>query len=168
MADSKKSPRTKHKFSFSDQTKPKEFWVAPTVAPSSAGVSNDDILNSMTKQVHPEQASEQFPEVGYATPISSNVQESISTANPHSPRTRNRGSAKGVFMIFLGGFLAVWLYGYYTKAYEIPYLSNLTQSAEVQLGTQLASAHPILLGAATASILFLILGVVALRRRKRN
>ncbi len=71
-------------------------------------------------------------------------------------------------MIFLGGFLAVWLYGYYTKAYEIPYLSNLTQSAEVQLGTQIASAHPILLSAAAASVLFLALGIVAIRRRKKN
>src|SRR5215472_11058192 len=93
-SDSKKSPRTRHKFSFSDQTKPKEFWVAPTVAPSSAGVSNDDILNSMTKQVHPGLTSEQFPEVGYATPSVNHNQDSMVRNTPLPTTRRNGGSAK--------------------------------------------------------------------------
>jgi len=56
------------------------------------------------------------------------LQDPNRTAVP--ARTRNRGSARGVLVIFLGGFLAVWLYGYVTGAYEIPYLRGVTTSPE--------------------------------------
>jgi len=68
-------------------------------------------------------------------------------------------------MVFLGGFLAVWLYGYVTGAYEIPYLRGVTQSPEVQVGVQFASSNPILFGAVSASVLF---GALYLRHRKKN
>ena len=80
-------------------------------------------------------------------------------------RTRNRGSARGALVIFLGGFLAVWLYGYATGAYEIPYLRGVTQSPEVQVGVQFASSNPILVGALSASVL---IGALYLRHRKKN
>jgi hypothetical protein len=68
-------------------------------------------------------------------------------------------------VVFLGGFLAVWLYGYVTGAYEIPYLRGVTESPEVQVGVQLISSSPILFGAGLASVLF---GALYLRHRKRN
>jgi hypothetical protein len=68
-------------------------------------------------------------------------------------------------VVFLGGFLAVWLYGYATAAYEIPYLRVVTESSEVKAGVQLATSNPILFGAAAASIL---LGALYLWHRKRS
>jgi len=58
----------------------------------------------------------------------------------------------------------VWLYGYVTGAYEIPYLRGITESPEVKIGVQLVSSNPILSGAAAASVL---LGVLYLRHRKK-
>ena len=80
-------------------------------------------------------------------------------------RTRKRGSARGALVVFLGGFLAVWLYGYVTGAYEIPYLNGVTESPEVQIGVQLVVSNPILFGAVSASVL---LGALYLRHRKKN
>jgi hypothetical protein len=116
----------------------------------------------MTKQVHPENAPEQFPEVGYASPLQS-VDESLTPS-----RTRSRGSARGAFVIFLGSFLAVWLYGYVTGAYEIPYLRMVTENPEIQTGFQLASSHPFLFAAATGSLLFVALGIFYLRHRRKQ
>jgi hypothetical protein len=90
-------------------------------------------------------------------------QESSQTTVP--VRTRKRGSARGALVVFLGGFLAVWLYGYVTGAYEIPYLKGVTGSPEVQVGVQLVSANPVLFGAVSASVL---LGALYLRHRKKN
>jgi hypothetical protein len=79
-------------------------------------------------------------------------------------RVRNRGSARGALVIFLGGFLAVWLYGYVTGAYEIPYLRGVTENSAVQIGVQFASSNPVLSSAVAASVL---LGVLYLRHRKK-
>ena len=62
----------------------------------------------------------------------------------------------------------MWLYGYVTKAYDIPYLSSVTQSPEIQAGVQLASSHPIILGAVTGTVLLGTLGAFYLRHRKKN
>jgi len=64
----------------------------------------------------------------------------------------------------LGGFLAVWLYGYVTGAYEIPYLKGVTESPEVKLTVQFVASNPILSGAVAASVL---VGVLYLRHRKK-
>jgi hypothetical protein len=99
----------------------------------------------------------------------SEIEESAQIQGPNQravpARTRNRGSALGALVIFLGGFLAVWLYGYVTGAYEIPYLRGLTQSPEIQVGIQIASSNPILFGVVSASVL---LGALYLRHRKKN
>jgi len=116
----------------------------------------------MTKQVHPEQVPEQFPEVGYASPLPQVDKP------PTRPKTRNGGPARGAFMIFLGSFLAVWLYGYVTGAYEIPYLRTFTQNPEIQTGFQLASSHPFLLGAVSGALILGTLGVFYLRHRRKQ
>lgn len=58
----------------------------------------------------------------------------------------------------------MWLYGYVTGAYEIPYLRGVTQSPEIRTGIQLVAANPILSGAVAASAL---LGILYLRHRKK-
>jgi hypothetical protein len=68
-------------------------------------------------------------------------------------------------VVFLGGFLAVWLYGYVTGAYEIPYLRGVTTSPELQVGVQLVTSNPILFAAVSASVL---LGAFYLRHKKKN
>ena len=59
----------------------------------------------------------------------------------------------------------MWLYGYVTGAYEIPYLNGVTGSPEVQIGVQLLVSNPILFGAVSASVL---LGALYLRHKKKN
>jgi hypothetical protein len=155
-SDSKKPPRPRHLFSFSAKSKqPKRSPM-----PREAKVTKDDILNSLTKQAHPQEGPEE--EV-------SGIEEAAQFQDPSQTvlpaRARNRGSARGVFVIFLGGFLAVWLYGYVTGAYEIPYLRGVTTSPEVQVGVRLVSSNPILFGAVSASVL---LGALYLRHKKKN
>ncbi len=155
-SDSKKPPRPRHLFSFSGQSKQPET----SSTPRAASVTRDDILNSLTKHAHPEQAPvEEASEIEE----SAQFQDSIQTTVP--VRTRNRGSARGALVVFLGGFLAVWLYGYVTGAYEIPYLKGVTESPEVQIGVQLVVSNPIVFGAVSASVL---LGALYLRHRKKN
>src|SRR5436853_5154763 len=154
-SDSKKPPRPKHRFSFSGQSKQSEG----SATPRTANVTKGDILNSLTKHAHPLESEEAAPETENAVQF----QETNQTTDP--ARARNRGSARGALVIFLGGFLAVWLYGYVTAAYEIPYLRGITESPVVKAGVQLVSSSPILFGAAAASIL---LGALYLQHRKRS
>jgi hypothetical protein len=155
-SDSKKPPRPKHLFSFSGQRKQPES----SSTPPAANVTRDDILNSLTKHAHPQQGPvEEVSEIEEST----QVQDLNPTVVP--VRTRNRSSARGALVVFLGGFLAVWLYGYVTGAYEIPYLKGVTESPEVQVGVQLISSNPVLFGAASASVL---LGALYLRHRKKT
>jgi len=154
-SDSKKPPRPKHRFSFSGQSKQSEG----SATPRTANVTKGDILNSLTKHAHPLESEETAPETENAVQF----QETNQTTDP--ARARNRGSARGALVIFLGGFLAVWLYGYVTAAYEIPYLRGITESPVVKVGVQLVSSNPILFGAAAASIL---LGALYLQHRKRS
>ena len=155
-SDSKKPPRPRHLFSFSGQSKQPEG----SSMPRAANVTRDDILNSLTKHAHPQQGPvEEVSEIEE----SAQVQDLNQTAVP--VRTRNRSSARGALVVFLGGFLAVWLYGYVTGAYEIPYLKGVTESPEVQAGVQLVSSNPILFGALSASIL---LAALYLRHRRKN
>ena len=128
--------------------------------PREANVTRDDILNSLTKQAHPQDGHEE--EVS-GIEEAARLQDLNRVAVP--ARTRNGGSARGAFVIFLGGFLAVWLYGYVTGAYEIPYLRGVTTSPEVQVGVQLVSSNPILFGAISASVL---LGALYLRHKKKD
>jgi hypothetical protein len=155
-SDSKKPPRPRHRFSFSGQIKRPEG----TSIPREAKVTRDDILNSLTKQAHPQEGPEE--EVSGIGEVAQ-FQDPSRTALP--ARARNRGSARGAFVIFLGGFLAVWLYGYVTGAYEIPYLRGVTTSPEVQVGVQLVSSNPILFGVLSASVL---LGTFYLRLRRKG
>jgi hypothetical protein len=155
-SDSKKPPRPRHRFSFSGQIK----QTRDSSTPRTANVTRDDILNSLTKQAHPQ--DEPVEEV-FESEQADQIQDSNQRSSP--TRTRNRGSARGALVVFLGGFLAVWLYGYVTGAYEIPYLRGVTQNPEVQIGLQLVSSDPILFGAASATAL---LGVLYLLRRKKN
>jgi hypothetical protein len=127
--------------------------------PRAANVTRDDILNSLTKHAYPQQGPEEVSEIEE----SPQVQDLNPTVVP--VRTRNRSSARGALVVFLGGFLAVWLYGYVTGAYEIPYLKGVTESPEVQVGVQLVSSNPVLFGAVSASVL---LGALYLRRRKKT
>jgi hypothetical protein len=114
----------------------------------------------LTKYAHPQQG-----QVEEAVEIRDPVQVRDSDQRAIPARTRNRGSARGALVVFLGGFLAVWLYGYVTGAYEIPYLKGVTESPEVQVGAQLVSSSPILFGAVSVSVL---LGALYLRHRKKN
>ena len=155
-SDSKKPPRPRHRFNFSGQSKQPE---APA-KPREANVTRNDILNSLTKYAHPQQA-----QVEEAVEIQDPVQAPDFDQRAIPARTRNRGSARGALVVFLGGFLAVWLYGYATGAYEIPYLRGVTESPEVQVGAQLVSSSPILFGAVSVSVL---LGALYLRHRKKN
>jgi hypothetical protein len=116
-------------------------------------------LNSLTKHAHPQEGYEEVPEVEEAAQFQDPNQV------PVPARTRNRGSARGALVIFLGGFLAVWLFGFVTGAYEIPYLRGVTESPEVQVGVQLVSSNPILFGVLSGSVL---LGALYLRHRKKN
>jgi len=154
-SDSKKPPRPRHLFSFSGQSKQPES----SSTPPAANVTRDDILNSLTKHAHPQQGLEEVSEIEE----SAQVQDLNQTVIP--VRTRNRSSARGALVVFLGGFLAVWLYGYVTGAYEIPYLKGVTESPEVQVGVQLVSSNPVLFGAVSASVL---LGALYLRHRKKT
>ena len=128
--------------------------------PSKENVTRDDILNSLTKRQHPgEGPMEEVPD----------TEEAVQFPDPDQTivpaKIRGRGSARGALAIFLGGFLAVWLYGYVTGAYEIPYLSGVTKNPEVQVGVHLVSSNPILFGALSASVL---LGALYLRHRRKN
>jgi len=155
-SDSKKPQRPRHLFSFSGQSK----QPVNASTPRKENVTRDDILNSLTKQQHPQQGPlEEVPD----TEEPAQFQNPDQTVVP--AKIRNRGSARGALIIFLGGFLAVWLYGYVTGAYEIPYLSGVTKSPEVQVGVQLVSSNPILFGAVSASVL---LGALYLRHRRKN
>ena len=154
-SDSKKPPRPRHLFSFSGQSKEPES--SSTLR--AANVTRDDILNSLTKHAHPQQEPVEVSEIEE----SGQLQYLNQTAVP--VRTRNRSSARGALVVFLGGFLAVWLYGYVTGAYEIPYLKGVTQSPEVQVGVQLVSSNPVLFGAVSATFL---LGALYLRHRKKK
>jgi len=155
-SDSKKPPRPKHLFSFSGQNKQPEGSSMPRVA----NVTRDDILNSLTKHAHPQQGPlEEVSEIEEST----QVQDPNPTVVP--VRTRNRSSARGALAVFLGGFLAVWLYGYVTGAYGIPYLNRVTESPEVQVGIQLVTSNPIVFGAISAPV---VLGALYLRHRKKN
>ena len=155
-SDSKKPQRPRHLFSFSGQSR----QTVNTSTPKEENVTRDEILSSLTKQAHPQEGPlEEVPE----TEEAAKLQDPNQTVIPG--RTRNRGSARGVLVIFLGGFLAVWLYGYVTGAYEIPYLSSVTKSPEAQLGVQLVSSNPILFGALSASVL---LGAFYLRHRRKS
>ena len=128
--------------------------------PRAANVTRDDILNSLTKHAHPqEEPEEEIAEIQET----GQLQDPNRTAVPHG--TRNRSSARGALVIFLGGFLAVWLYGYVTGAYEIPYLRGVTTNPEIQVGVQLVSSNPILFGAISASVL---LGALYFRHKKKN
>jgi hypothetical protein len=154
-SDSKKPPRPRHRFSFSGQTKQPEGFSTPRTA----NVTRDDILNSLTKHAHPQEGPEEAAEIEEEAQL----QEPNNVSIP--ARTRNRGSALGALIVFLGGFLAVWVYGYVTGAYEIPYLRGVTGSPEVQVGVQLVSSNLVLFGAASASIL---LGALYLRHKKKS
>jgi len=154
-SDSKKPPRPRHRFNFSGQSKRPEG----SSTPRTANVTRDDILNSLTKHAHPQEPEETTP----GTEEAAQFQGPNGTAV--EARARNRGSARGALVIFLGGFAAVWLYGYVTGAYEIPYLRGVTQSPAVQAGVQLASSNPILFGAVSVSVL---LGALYLLHRKKN
>ena len=155
-SDSKKPPRPRHRFSFSSQsTQPED-----PAKPREANVTRNDILNSLTKYAHPQEGQVEET-VGLQDAVQ--VQDADRRAIP--ARTRNRGSARGALVVFLGGFLAVWLYGYVTGAYEIPYLRGVTQSPEVQVGVQFAASNPILFGAVSASVL---LAALYLRHRKKS
>ena len=155
-SDSKKPPRPRHRFSFSGQSKKPEGPAKPR----EANVTRNDILNSLTKYAHPKQGQgEEAVEPQDAVQTLDSDQRAIPA------RTRKRGSARGALVVFLGGFLAVWLYGYATGAYEIPYLRGVTESPEVQVGAQLVSSNPILFGAVSVSVL---LGALYLRHRKKN
>ncbi|HEV2121013.1 MAG TPA: hypothetical protein VGS11_13025 [Candidatus Bathyarchaeia archaeon] len=153
-SDSKKPPRPRHRFSFSGQGKQPEG----SSTPRAANVTKNDILNSLTRQAHPQERPVRAPEIDEATQFQNSDQVPIHAGS------RGRGSARGALVIFLGGFLAVWLYGYVTGAYEIPYLRGVTESPEVQVGVQLVSSNPILSGIVSASVL---LGVLYLRYRKK-
>ncbi|OLD11343.1 MAG: hypothetical protein AUI50_03335 [Crenarchaeota archaeon 13_1_40CM_2_52_14] len=152
-SDSKKPPRPKHRFSFSGQNKQPE--ASSTRA---ANITKGDILNSLTKHAHPLESEARVPETERAVQF----QEPDQTTVP--ARARNRGSARGALVIFLGGFLAVWLYGYVTGAYEIPYLRGVTESPVTKIGVQLVSSNPILSGAVAASAL---IGALYIWHRKR-
>ncbi len=155
-SDSKKPPRPKHRFIFSSQAKGAEG--SPRPHPTNA--TRDDILSSLTKYARPQDGSEeQVPEMAEASQFS----ESNPTTSPL--KARRRGSARGALVVFLGGFLAVWLYGYVTGAYEIPYLRGVTQSPEIQVGAKLVSSNPVLFGIVSASVL---LGALYLRHRTKN
>src|SRR5712692_7548016 len=107
-SDSKKPPRPRHLFSFSGSSKQPEG----SSMPRAANVSRDDILNSLTKHAHPQQGPvEEVSEIDEPA----QVQDLNQTVVP--VRTRPRGPARGPLIVFLGGFLAVWLYGYVTGAY---------------------------------------------------
>ena len=153
-SDSKKPPRPKHRFSFSGHSTQSE--VSST--PNSTNTTRDDILNSLARHAHPHEGPEQVLETDEAAQLEAPNQI------PAAARIRSRGSARGALVIFLGGFLAVWLYGYVTGAYEIPYLRGVTENPEVQAGAQLVASNPILFGAATASAL---LGVLYHRHRRK-
>ena len=153
-SDSKKPPRPKHRFSFSGQNKQPEG----SSTPRAANVTKDDILNSLTKHAHPLEPEEATSETEQAVQLQETNRTTV-----RAP-ARDRGSARGALVIFLGGFLAVWLYGYVTGAYEIPYLRGVTESPEVKAGVQLVSSNPILSSAVAVSIL---LGVLFLRHRKK-
>ena len=155
-SDSKNPPKARHRFNFSGQSKQPRVSIIIHPAPAPTPVSNDDILDSLTKHTRPQQEPQEF------TQFENPNQTIVSTGH------RKRGSTKGALVVFLGGFLAVWLYGYVTKAYDIPYLSGVTQSPEVQVGIQLASTHPIILGAVTGTVLLGAIGAFYLRRRKKN
>ncbi len=154
-SDSKKPPRPRHRFSFSGQSKRPEG----SSIPRAANVTRDDILNSLTKHAHPQGPEETAADTEEAAQFQG-LNETAVEARP-----RNRGSALGALVIFLGGFAAVWLYGYVTGAYEIPYLRGVTESPAVQVGFQLASSNPILFGAVSVSVL---LGALYLLHRKKN
>ena len=156
-SDSKNPPKARHRFSFSGQTKqPKvSITIHPPAAPTP--VSNDDILDSLTKHTRP-QASPQ-EQVTQFEPTNETV-----VRRGH----RSKGSARGALAVFLGGFVTVWLYGYLTKAYDIPYLSGVTQSPEVQTSIQLVSSHPTILGAVTGTVLLGAIGAFYLRHRRKS
>ena len=116
-------------------------------------------MNSLTKHAHPQGPEETAPRTEEAAQFQGPNETAVEA------RSRNRGSALGALVIFLGGFAAVWLYGYVTGAYEIPYLRGVTESPAVQVGVQLASSNPILFGAVSVSVL---LGAVYLLHRKKN
>jgi hypothetical protein len=112
----------------------------------------------LTKHAHPLEPEETPSETEQAVQLQETNRTTV-----RAP-ARDRGSARGALVIFLGGFLAVWLYGYVTGAYEIPYLRGVTESPEVKASVQLVSSNPILSSAVAASVL---LGVLYLRHRKK-
>lgn len=159
-SDSKKPRKPRFRFDFSGESKPAKNAVS----------TRDDILNSLTRQAHPEVLPDRNVRVLEILPAddASQSQSQFQGTEPVPllpERTgKNRGFLRGAFVIFLGGFLAVWLYGYLTRAYEIPYLQEIIQNPNVQVAVQLVLANPIPSVAISALVLLAV--IYGIHRRK--
>ena len=140
-------------------------FLRPDQKRGGSGSTRDDILNSMTRHA---QARDGPTEEGTGHVLE--VVDSTGTERQNFPPSdlggakTNRHSGKLAFLIFLGGFLGVWGYGFLTRAYDIPFLSLVTQNRAVQDGVQTASAHLLLVGLASGGLLLAILVILAMRR----
>ena len=114
---------------------------------------DDDILDSLSRQAHSENL-----------PVLKTVSESGKAVEPMQQRPKHNHAGRSAFLVFLGGFLAIWSIGYVTRAYEIPYLSGLLQNQVVGMGIQTVAANPVPAGAVSA--LVLLSALYALHKKK--
>ena len=114
---------------------------------------DDDILDSLSRQAHSENP-----------PVPKTVSEIGEAVESVRQEPKHGHAGRSAFLVFLGGFLAIWSIGYVTKVYEIPYLSGLLQNQVVGMGIQTVTANPVPAGAVSA--LVLLSALYALHKKK--
>lgn len=121
---------------------------------SSSQTTHDEILDSLTKQAHSnEKPITQVNDQVAMTEDSGHFQDQEFLKGGRSENKRSRHAGRSAFLLFIGGFVAIWSYGYLTGAYDIPYLSSLTRTPEFQTSAQTVSANLLPAGMLSAAAL---------------
>jgi hypothetical protein len=155
-SDSKKRSKPRLRFNFSNRSETRK-----------ASTTRDEILNSLSRQTQPGQQNNEDAANGIresANPEQLAQQDDFSISESKTRRKRHAG--RSAFLVFAGGFLAVWAYGFVTRAYDIPGISTLTSTPEAQVGIQTLSANPV--GTALVLAGVFLVGVYIRHRRKSS
>jgi hypothetical protein len=141
-SDSKKRPKPRLRINFSNRNETRK-----------ASSTRDEILDSLSRQAQPGQQNTVDPAHEIQESANSEQftrQDEFSISESRIIRKRHVG--RSAFLVFVGGFLAVWAYGFVTRAYDIPGISTLTSTPEGQVGIQYVSANPVGTGLVLAGV----------------
>lgn len=154
MGSDSKRPKPRLRISFLHKDDRRESGYA----------THDEILDSLTRQPHPQEVP---PEqvTGRSVESVESARFEGHTASPNTPtRSRERHAGTIAVSLFFAGFVVIWVYGYLTGAYDIPYLSALTRTPEFQVGFQSVSSNLLLASLIVAAVIVAVL----FKRHKRK